>query len=246
MSHAVIPAPVRFEVGGGREFMFRPGTAVGYADPGLAPIARRFCSEITRRTGLRLAPRAGHPVPGEPSVKIELAAGDDIRALPAPTGLSPAGDGPADERYSLVIDGDQVVVRAMEPIGVARGLTTLIQLLAATPSASAGGICLPPAHPRRAEIRLARSVARPGPQVLHRRGDPAGDRPARAVQAQRAAPAPDRRPKLAAPGGPAGRETGARRRLLQRPGPPCAGRLRRGPLRHGRSRGRHARGTRPR
>ena len=164
MSHAAIPAPVRFEVGGGREFVFRPGTAVGYADPGLAPIARRFCSQITRRACLRLAPRAGHPVPGEPSVKIELAAGDDIRALRAPTGLSPAGDGPADERYSLVIDGDQVVVRAMEPIGVARGLTTLIQLLAATPSASAGGICLPPARildaPRFAWRGLSLDLAR--------------------------------------------------------------------------------------
>jgi N-acetyl-beta-hexosaminidase len=45
---------------------------------------------------------------------------------------------------------------------------------------------------------------------------------------------------LAAPGGPAGRTTGARHRLLQRRRPRCAGRLRRGPLRHRRSRGRHA------
>jgi hexosaminidase len=145
LSHTVIPAPVRFEALGGRGFAFRPGTAVGYADAGVAPVAERFCSEITRRTGLRLAPGAGGPVPGEPSVRIELASGSsgDLRALPAPAGLSPSGDGPADERHSLVIDGDEVVVRAVEPAGAARGLTTLIQLLAAAPPAGAGEISVP-------------------------------------------------------------------------------------------------------
>ena len=143
MSHTVIPAPARFDVTGGRGFVFRPGTAVAYTDTGLGPIAGRFCSQITRRTGLRLAPRAGRPVPGEPSVTIQLAHRDDFRALPVPAGLSPAGDGPADERHSLVVDGDQVVVRAAEPAGVAHGLTTLIQLLAAAPLGSAGEIRVP-------------------------------------------------------------------------------------------------------
>ncbi len=143
MSHAVIPAPVRFDAGGGREFAFRPGTAVGYADSGVAPIVERFCSQITRRTGLRLAPMAGDPAPDEPSVKIELATGGELEALPAPAGVSPADHDAADERYSLVIDAGQVVVRAVEPAGVARGLTTLIQVVAMTPPAGAGEICVP-------------------------------------------------------------------------------------------------------
>jgi hexosaminidase len=164
MSHAVIPAPVRFNGAGGHEFVFRSGAAVGYTDSALAPIVEQFCSQITRRTGLRLAPRAGRPAPDEPSVKIELTAGDDVRALPAPAGLSPAGNDPADERHSLVIDGDQVVVRAVEPVGVARGLTTLIQLLAATPPGDAGQICVPGARildaPRFAWRGLSLDVAR--------------------------------------------------------------------------------------
>ena len=164
MSHAVIPAPARFDVGGGHEFAFRPGTAVGYADSGVAPIVERFCSQITRRTGLRLAPMTGDPTPGEPSVTIELAAGGGLGALPAPAGVSPAGHGAADERYSLVIDGDLVVVRAVVPAGVARGLTTLIQLAAMTPPASAGEICLPGARildaPRYAWRGLSLDVAR--------------------------------------------------------------------------------------
>jgi hexosaminidase len=169
MSHPVIPAPLRFEAGGGRGLALRPGTTVACADSGLAQLAERFCSEITRRTGLRPVPRAGSPGPDEPSVRIELAAGDDVRALPTPAGLSPAGDGsagdgPADERHSLVIDGDQVVVRAVEPAGAARGLTTLIQLLAAAPSASAAEIRVPSARildaPRYAWRGLSLDVAR--------------------------------------------------------------------------------------
>jgi hypothetical protein len=56
MSHAVIPVPVRFDVDTGRGFAFRPGTTVGYADTGIAPVIERFCSQIARRTALRLAP----------------------------------------------------------------------------------------------------------------------------------------------------------------------------------------------
>jgi hexosaminidase len=165
MSHPVIPAPPRFEVRQERQFAFRPGTTVAYVDSRVAPMAERFCSEITRRTGLRLVPRAAHPVSDEPSVTIELGTrDDDIRALPAPIGLSPAVDGPADERHELVIGGDRVVVRAAEPVGAARGLTTLIQLLAAAPPASAGEIRLPGTRildaPRYAWRGLSLDVAR--------------------------------------------------------------------------------------
>jgi N-acetyl-beta-hexosaminidase len=70
----------------------------------------------------------------------------------------------ASERYSLVIDADQVVVRAVEPAGVARGLTTLIQLLAARPPAIAGEISVPGARildaPRFAWRGLSLDLAR--------------------------------------------------------------------------------------
>jgi hexosaminidase len=164
MSHAVIPAPTRFHVDGGREFTLQPGTAVGYADASVAPIVERFCSQVTRRTGLRLAPVAGHPAPDEPSVTTELAAGAELEPLPAPAGVSPAGHGAADERYSLVIDGGRVVVRAREPAGVARGLTTLMQVVAMTPFASTGKIRLPGARildaPRYAWRGLSLDLAR--------------------------------------------------------------------------------------
>ena len=142
MSHRVIPAPVRFDGGAGR-FAFRPGTTVAYAGTALAPIVERFCSQITQRTGLHVAPIAGSPEPDQPSVRIELVAGSELDALPAPLGVSATADGPADERHSLMIDAGQVVLRAAEPCGVARGLTTLIQLLATTPGGSSREVLLP-------------------------------------------------------------------------------------------------------
>jgi hexosaminidase len=163
MSHPVIPAPVRFDLGAGR-FAMRSGTRIAYTAPGLAPIVERFCAGITRRTGLRLAPVAGQPGPDERSVRIEMVAGDEFGALRAPLGLSPVSGGPADERYSLTVTADQVVLRAVEPVGVARGLTTLLQMAAASPSADVSEVFLPGGRlldaPRYAWRGLSLDVAR--------------------------------------------------------------------------------------
>jgi hexosaminidase len=165
MEHAVIPAPARFDVAGGRGFAFRPGTVIAYADARIAPIVGRFCAQIARRTGLSLTPVQDRVAPDDPFVTIELSAGDDLDGLPAPAGLSPGGGDPADERYSLLIDAGQIVVRAAEPAGVARGLTTLIQLVAASPGeASRAEIGVPAARiadgPRYAWRGLSLDVAR--------------------------------------------------------------------------------------
>src|SRR5436190_17020325 len=119
MDHVVIPAPARFDVGGGPGFAFRPGTVVAYADTEIAPVVGRFCAQIARRTGLRLAPVRGNGPPTQPSVTIKPAAAREPAGppasaslspaglspghLPAPVGLSPSGGAPAGERYSLVI-----------------------------------------------------------------------------------------------------------------------------------------------
>jgi hexosaminidase len=164
MDHAVIPAPARFDAGDGPGFAFRPGTVVAYADTPIAPIAGRFCAQIARRTGLRLAPVHGDTAPAEPSVTIELAAAREPAGLPAPAGLSPGGGDPPDESYSLVVEDGRVLLLAAEPVGVARGLTTLIQLVAAAPSASADEIWVPGARildaPRYAWRGLSLDVAR--------------------------------------------------------------------------------------
>ena len=161
--HPVIPAPVRFD-GNRGEFTFQSGTTIAYTNANVAPIVEQFCLEVTRRTGLRVLPMAGNPGSNEPSVRIELTTGGELGALPAPMGVSPTGDGPPDERHSLTIDEHQVVLRAAELVGVARGLTTLILLLAATPSSNAGEVSLPAARildaPRYAWRGLSLDLAR--------------------------------------------------------------------------------------
>ena len=142
MRNAVIPAPVRIDHKGG-EFALRSSTTIAYTNIEVAPIVERFCSEVTRRMGLRVLPITGNPRSNEPSIGVELTTGDELGVLPAPGGISPLGDRLSDERYSLVIDEHRVVVRGMEPVGLARGLTTLIQLLATTPSTSANQIAVP-------------------------------------------------------------------------------------------------------
>ena len=138
MSHPVIPAPVRFDSADG-QFTLRSGTPMLYPAPELAPIAERFCEEISRRTGLHIDSDArGRLGPDEPHIQIELAAEAQLLGpeaqLPEPQGLSPGGGSPPDERYDLTITAGQVLVRAAEPVGVARALTTLTQLLAAAPA----------------------------------------------------------------------------------------------------------------
>jgi hexosaminidase len=163
ITHPVIPAPLRFDSDQGA-FTFRSGAIIAYTHTEMASIVERFCLEVTRRTGLRTMPKAGNPGSNEPSVRIEFATGDELAALPAPIGVSPTGDGSPDERYSLTIDEHQLVVRAAEPVGVARGLTTLMQLLAATSSTSVGEISLPGARvldaPRYAWRGLSLDLAR--------------------------------------------------------------------------------------
>jgi hexosaminidase len=164
VEHAVIPAPAWFEAGDGQGFAFRPGTTVAYAETAIAPLVARFCAQVARRTGLRLTPAPGRGMPDEPSVTIELAITTEPGELPAPAGLSPDGGDPAGERYSLVIEDSQVVLRAAEPAGVARGLTTLIQLMATVPSRSADEIWVPAAQftdaPKYAWRGLSLDVAR--------------------------------------------------------------------------------------
>ena len=142
MSHAVIPAPARLHHNAG-EFALRSNTTIACINTELAPIVERFCLEIARRTGRRVRPMTGTSGSNEPSIRIELTTGDELRALPVPKGVSPMGGRPSDERHSLVIDEHRVVVRAAQPVGVARGLSTLIQLLATTPSANESELSVP-------------------------------------------------------------------------------------------------------
>ena len=147
----VIPAPLRASSGQG-SFRFATGTRVAYADPSLAPIVERFCTEVMRRTGIWCEPaRATRKLAPDVSlIRVEVARDTELDELPAADGVSPAALGACDERHVLSINGDgagdRIVVRGVEPVGAARGLTTLVQLLATATPDDDGAIELPAAH----------------------------------------------------------------------------------------------------
>jgi hexosaminidase len=143
----IIPAPARITPAAG-EFRLAPGAAIGYHGPMLAALARRFGQDVARRCGLPLRPVQAEAGQGEgasegpsegrggPAIVIGLGDDPDLQGLPAPLGLHPTGTA-RDERYVLTIDRAGIRLRALEPVGVARGLTSLLQLIAT--AASAGG-----------------------------------------------------------------------------------------------------------
>jgi hypothetical protein len=153
----VIPAPrdVALDTG---QLRFGPSANVESTEAPLAPIVERFRHEVVRRTGLRLEvvqTARGATTGGAPYIRIELGGGADLAALPAPIGISPLGEITQNEGYSLTIGADRIVVCGIEAAGAARGLTTLVQLLATTPPAAWRPHASRHAHPRRAAVRVA-------------------------------------------------------------------------------------------
>ena len=157
----LIPAPRR-AVGGTATFALRSGAVVALGDATLTGIVERFCADVARYAGLELVAQAGGV--GEPAVRIELAQVPELDALPPPIGIDPAGDAARDEGYSLVVERDGVMVRAPEAIGVARALTTLVQLAATAERGADGSVTLPSIRivdaPRFAWRELVFDVAR--------------------------------------------------------------------------------------
>ena len=132
-STPIIPAPARLRPAAG-EFRLVSGATIAYRDPILAPQARRFAQDAARRRGIALDVGTGERAP---AIVIDLGDAPDFAGPPAPLGLDPAGT-PRDERYALTVDRSGIRLRAREPAGMARGLTSLLQLIAtATATASA-------------------------------------------------------------------------------------------------------------
>jgi hexosaminidase len=139
----VLPTPLRVRAGDG-QLALGPAARVAFDEPGLGRLVERICGEVGRRTGLALGPAGpGGGAADDAVVRVELADDPDLAALPAPAGLSPVGEVAPDERYALTIDRRRIVVRAGAPIGAARGLTTLVQLLATADPGPDGAITLP-------------------------------------------------------------------------------------------------------
>ncbi|GAB3924156.1 family 20 glycosylhydrolase [Microlunatus endophyticus] len=119
----LIPAPTAAaETGPG--FTLETGMAVG-VESALAGVVRPFVEAVAGDHGLQL-----EVVDGPAAITLELVTDDEeLAALPATEGVR-ADDHAADsEHYGLTITTEGVRIRAKQPIGLHRGLTTLRQLL---------------------------------------------------------------------------------------------------------------------
>ena len=93
-----------------------------------------------------------------PAIRVEITDHRDLAALPAPIGVSPVAEVIPDERYSLTISPNGADLRARESVGVALGLTTLLQVLATTDETRPLGVVRGGDQARHV-VRVVREVA---------------------------------------------------------------------------------------
>ena len=151
----VVPVPVHGERRDGRAFRVSRATRVVVGDdPGAVS------------TGVLLAQRVGELL----DAAVEVVGEDDgspgavvLRLVTDPARLSlPAAPDPeiAAEAYRLEVDADRVVVTALDPCGLLRGLATLEQLVVVGDGAATVAPVLVVDHPRFAWRGLSLDLAR--------------------------------------------------------------------------------------
>lgn len=133
----IIPAPQRHVPGNGFLRLGRELT-VSFGDTVLAPLAEWFCADIERRTGicLTVGTKSGHA-----DIDVALADDPEFAVVTPPLGVDPASPD-TDESYILIVGDHRAQIKARQPVGAFRGLTSLLQLVAAAPRDSGGSVAL--------------------------------------------------------------------------------------------------------
>ena len=132
---SIIPTPYQeAEQPGNDGFHLTAETTVGL-NTSLLPLALGFAQSLHFLCGIK--PRI---VEGDRAhINIELVDVDpELDQLPTTAGTSPAGTDPSKERYGLEVTGEGVRIWATAEEGLFRGLTSLCQLVATTPSGVTG------------------------------------------------------------------------------------------------------------
>jgi hexosaminidase len=153
----VVPAPLRAERRAGHPFMLRPGVRIQVAKDATAVA-----------TAVLLATQIAREVDGQVAVAHEDSQAPGaiaLRLTTVPAGLPITDHLPialAAEAYRLEVDHQRVVITALEPSGLARGVQTLTQLITRDPEN--GGAVIEPVlvvdHPRFAWRGLMLDLAR--------------------------------------------------------------------------------------
>ena len=139
----LVPAPTQTTVTKSN-FALKPNSVISYSDPSLKGIANDLAAYAKRQAGLTLtvAEAAGQN-PGNGIFLSLNPSNQALAALPAAYGISAKDGNPADERYALDIQENNITIEAMAAEGVYRGTTSLKQLIAGNPAASGETLYLP-------------------------------------------------------------------------------------------------------
>ena len=190
-AHHVIPLPASIDVSHGQFVTLGVASRIVVSpdDDDLRGVATQLAEALRPSTGFVwpvIASTAAGATPGTaPDITLVLDVAMTSRR----------------EAYRLEATTTGVRLSAATAEGLFRATQTLRQLLAAghpRPVAAAGAVAVADRRDRRrAALRVARRHARRRAPLLQRRRGEALHRPARALQDQRPAPAPDRRPGLA-------------------------------------------------
>lgn len=139
----LVPAPTQTTVTKSN-FALKPNSVISYSDPSLKGIANDLAAYAKRQAGLTLtvAEAAGQN-PGNGIFLSLNPSNQALAALPAAYGISAKDGNPADERYALDIQENNITIEAMAAEGIYRGTTSLKQLIAGNPAASGETLYLP-------------------------------------------------------------------------------------------------------
>lgn len=162
---AIIPEPTHVQMSDAMPFRLDASTRVLVPTVELIPLATLFASQLHRFARMTVDVIEGEVAGESPAIRVALVADDpDVLALPATGGLRADDGNPNVERYTLAIRENGIQIRALQPEGVYRGLTTLLQLAATTIPEPDGTISLPAVEiadaPRFAWRGLSFDVAR--------------------------------------------------------------------------------------
>ena len=134
----IIPAPYQAVPGDGT-YALKSGAEVNYSDATLKPIALDLASCVKALAGLDLKVAAA---PAAAPKGIYLQTGQ-VTGLPQAYGLSPKDGDTADENYILNICKKTITITGAAAEGVARGVTTLKQLIGGNLDEKSAAVHLP-------------------------------------------------------------------------------------------------------
>lgn len=139
----IIPAPAQSNIGE-NAFALKNNCVIAYSDESLKSIAEKFAEYISKQSGLKITAADKAQKECKNGIFLNInPANSELASMPAAFGVSADDGNPADERYTLNIDKNNITIEAMAAEGIFRGATSLLQLVAGNSLETGSTVYLP-------------------------------------------------------------------------------------------------------